>query len=285
VVEESIQEIKSRLQSMQENGVLDRMRRTFSAEPTSLKGAMEGSEPSSERAVSEATKAGERPGTKTLDYIALGLLLAPPAVVVDMYLKSTPIDWRKTAIAAVACWIAGGMAVWASHVWQSWNPRNWRVLPYLLAFENRFWGKAIIVAAAIGFAFALSSVLSGAPSSEQTPPIVVHDPPSADDIAKIIAPFQRQLEIVTQQRDAALSEAATLRQNLPNVAPIGDGTASHPYADVGQCPPNSTIIANNYAQGGRTVLSAPADTKGICYVGNATLNQSGPDVELRDPNK
>lgn len=102
----------------------------------------------------------ERPGTKTLDYIALGLLLAPPAVVVDMYLKGTSIDWQKTAIAVVACWTAGGLTVWASHAWQSWHPRNWRVLPYLITAENNFWGKAVVVAAAIGGALALSSVLS-----------------------------------------------------------------------------------------------------------------------------
>jgi hypothetical protein len=232
----AVEEIRTSLQSMQDSGALDRMRRVFSAGPASLKGVMEGSEPSSEKAVSEATKAGERPGTKTLDYIALGLLLAPPAVVVDMYLKSTPIDWRKTAIAAIACWIAGGTAVWASHVWQSWNPRNWRALPYLLAFENKFWGKAIIVAASIGFAFALSSVLStGIPPESISPTAIIHDPSSAEDIAKATAPIQAQLNTVTQQRDAALSDAAALRRQL-------EATAPQPTLPTAQQP----SFANNY---------------------------------------
>jgi hypothetical protein len=105
----------------------------------------------------------EKPGTKTLDYIALGLLLAPPAVVVDMYMKGTPIDWRRTAIAAIACWIAGGVAVFASHRWQTWRSESWRLLPLLTTAENRFWGKAIIVAAAIAFSFFLSFLLAPAP--------------------------------------------------------------------------------------------------------------------------
>jgi hypothetical protein len=42
------------------------------------------------------------------------------------------------------------------------------------------------------------------------PPVVIHDPPSAEDIAKASAPIQKQLNAVTQQRDAALAEIASL---------------------------------------------------------------------------
>jgi hypothetical protein len=60
----------------------------------------------------EEKKLGERAGTKTLDYIALGLLLAPPTVVVDMYLKGDhSINWQKTAITAVICWVAGALVL------------------------------------------------------------------------------------------------------------------------------------------------------------------------------
>jgi len=136
----------------------------------------------------------ERPGTKTLDYIALGLLLAPPAVVVDMYLKGTSIDWRKTAIAVVACWTAGGVTVWASHAWQSWHPRNWRVLPYLIAAESNFWGKAVIVAAAIGGALALSSVLSNNENLPTQQPIGFTQQQVDEKIAAATAPIKRQLD-------------------------------------------------------------------------------------------
>jgi hypothetical protein len=140
-------------------------------------------------------KVAELPGTKTLDYIALGLLLAPPTVVVDMYLKSESINWQKTFVVGIACWMAGGFFAWTSHFWQSWRSKNLRILPYLIAAENKFWGKALIVAASIGFAFALSSILSTG-----VPPTVVHDPPSTEDIAKAAAP---QIE-ASRQREAAL---------------------------------------------------------------------------------
>ena len=90
--------------------------------------------PSDKATLSNDGKAPDLPGTKTLDYLGLGLLLATPAVVVDMYLKGTEIDWRKTAIAAAISWITGGFAVWASHHWQSWRTSDNRVVPLLVAF-------------------------------------------------------------------------------------------------------------------------------------------------------
>ena len=52
-------------------------------------------------------------------------------------------------------------------------------------------------------------------------PIVIHAPPSAEDIAKAAAPIEQKLKLAIQQRDDALSENATLRnqiQNLPRGA-------------------------------------------------------------------
>jgi hypothetical protein len=111
----------------------------------------------------------ELPGTKTLDYVGLGLVLAPPAVVLDMYLKGTDINWRRVAIATVISWIAGAIAVWASHRWSTWRGFVPRLLPYLATFENKFWGKAIIIASAMGLALILSSVLSKNEVAPQTP--------------------------------------------------------------------------------------------------------------------
>jgi hypothetical protein len=113
--------------------------------------------PSAESKLAEQPKL---PGTTTLDYVGLGLLLAPPTVVLDMYLKGADINWRKLAIATGVSWIAGGIAVWASHQWKDWRRFVPRLLPYLATFESKFWGKAIIIAGAMGFALTLSSVLS-----------------------------------------------------------------------------------------------------------------------------
>ena len=105
-------------------------------------------------------------GTKILDYIALGLLLAPPAVVVKMAIKGEPIDWRKTAIATIACWLGGSIAVWASHNWKSWQSVIPKAIPYFVAAESKFWVKGAIVATAMGGALALSSILSPTPQGD-----------------------------------------------------------------------------------------------------------------------
>jgi hypothetical protein len=102
------------------------------------------------------TAYSERPGTKTLDYIALGLLLAPPAVVFEMYIRGDPISWQRTALATAACWIAGGLTVIASKRWQSWRPK-WRSL---IAIENAWWGKGLIIALCMAGVLFLSSFLS-----------------------------------------------------------------------------------------------------------------------------
>src|SRR5208283_471830 len=96
------------------------------------------------------TKPSDSTGTKILDYIALGLLLAPPAVVVEMAIKGENINWRTTVIATVACWVFGGVFVWASHSWKSWRSAIPKALPYLASAENKFWVKGLIVAAAMG---------------------------------------------------------------------------------------------------------------------------------------
>ena len=99
-------------------------------------------------------------GDENSDYIALGLLLAPPAVVVEMYLKDGTIGGWKLFIATAACWLSGGLVVLASHYWQSWRSADGRILPILIAAENKFWVRGLVVAASIGGALALSSFLS-----------------------------------------------------------------------------------------------------------------------------
>jgi hypothetical protein len=158
-------------------------------------------------AMSEAGKTPDLPGTKTLDYLGLGLLLAAPAVVVDMYVRGSPIDWRKVTVAAAVSCLAGGLCVWASHWWQAWRTANNRLLPYLAAFENRFWGKGVIVAAAIGFALVLRSLLSVEPPSAQ--PGFTQQQVN-EKIAAAIKPIQAQL-------DAANREIAAKNQQIQNL--------------------------------------------------------------------
>jgi hypothetical protein len=45
---------------------------------------------------------------------------------------------------------------------------------------------------------------------------VLHDPPSAEDIAKAAAPIQQKLNIAAKQRDDALAEVAALKRQIEN---------------------------------------------------------------------
>jgi hypothetical protein len=129
-------------------------------------------------------------GTKILDYIALGLLLAPPAVVCEMAVRGEHIDLVQAAIATAACWVAGGLVVWASHNWKSWQSEIPNAVPYLAAAEEKFWVKGLIVAAAMGGALALSSTLSHTPAPPRAPePITL--PSTAIASGKIIWDFDQ----------------------------------------------------------------------------------------------
>jgi hypothetical protein len=115
---------------------------------------------------SAETVHSERPGAKTLDYIALGLLLAPPAEVFAVYIRGEPIDWRRTAIATTVCWLVGGLIVMASKGWQSWRP-SWRILPFLIAAENKWWGKAFVIAVCMVGVLLLNSFLANEPPNNE----------------------------------------------------------------------------------------------------------------------
>ena len=60
--------------------------------------------------------------------------------------------------------------------------------------------------------------LAGAIWSYRRQPLVtvLHDPPSAEDIAKTAAPIQQKLNIATNQRDDALAEVAALKRQIEN---------------------------------------------------------------------
>jgi hypothetical protein len=164
----------------------------------------------------------DRPGTKTLDYIGLGLLLAPPTVVFEMYMRSDSIDWKKVAIATPVCWIAGGLVVWASHGWQSWKSSDWRIVPYLRAAESRFWVKALIVLAFMGFALALSSFLSTKGSVPSAGNLYTQEQVAAEKaaaVAEAVANLNPQLAEANQQRDVARREVDVLRQKIQNAPP------------------------------------------------------------------
>lgn len=79
------------------------------------------------------------PTTKIFDYIALGLLLTPPGVVAELYLRGETIDLGRAVVLCLVCWLGGALFLWAARKWRAWQTT-------LAAAENKFWVKAIIVA-------------------------------------------------------------------------------------------------------------------------------------------
>lgn len=100
-------------------------------------------------------------------------------------------------------------------------------------------------------------------------------------------------EIAALKEKLAAVESALEKAGIPkkervvtsNAGIVADGSQAHPFHNASECPPHSMIIADNKGYGGRTMLSAPANMKGLCYVGNEAHDMSGPEVELRDPGK
>jgi hypothetical protein len=166
---------------------------------------------------------GERPGTKTLDYIALGLLLAPPAVVFEMYTKGEPIDWLRLAIATPICWVAGGLVVWGSNVWQSWPPATgWRIFPSLVAAENKLWGKAAIIAVCMVGALVLSSFLSNKNPSSPTTAVEITQQQVDAKIADATKTLQDQLSAANKTISELQKKAFTLPQQPQQTAGLSN---------------------------------------------------------------
>lgn len=81
-----------------------------------------GKEPPAEKTtVAEGSKTSDHerhPTTKTLDYLGLGVILAPAPEVIAMYLRHEDIDWQRVAISFVASILAGSAILWFAHGWR-----------------------------------------------------------------------------------------------------------------------------------------------------------------------
>jgi hypothetical protein len=57
-----------------------------------------------------------------------------------------------------------------------------------------------------------------------------------------------------------------------------DGTPTRPYADASQCPPSTDLVF--WPRNERPIPSIPPGIS-VCFVGDKSPNDSGPDLEVR----
>jgi hypothetical protein len=57
-----------------------------------------------------------------------------------------------------------------------------------------------------------------------------------------------------------------------------DGTPTRPYADASQCPPSTDLVF--WPRNERPIPSIPPSIS-VCFVGDKSFNDSGPDLEVR----
>jgi hypothetical protein len=102
------------------------------------------------------------PTTKIFDYIGLGLLLAPPSVVAELYLRGEPINWGRAVIVTLVSWLGGALSLWAARKWRVWGTT-------IAAAENTFWAKALVVAFCVAFPSLVSAFFSQSPNFKDLP--------------------------------------------------------------------------------------------------------------------
>jgi hypothetical protein len=189
--------------------------------------------PRSEPEPPPSPKAGDHehhPTTKTLDYLALGIILAPAPEVIAMYLRHEDIDWQRVAISFVVSTIIGSAILWFAHGWH-------KTAGGLAAFKGRinraddyFVVRAAIIAFFMIVPVLIAPLISGAPVQQSpTQPGFTQQQVDAK-IATALANVNSQLAEAIQQKNAALAaskERDELAQQLQQSQKSSSPTA--PY--------------------------------------------------------
>ena len=156
------------------------------------------------------------PTTKTLDYIALGIILAPAPEVISMYLRHENIDWQRVVISFVVSIAVGCAILWFAHGWR----KTAGVLAAIRVRINRADDYFIVRAAIIAFFMIapvlISPLISGA--SKPSQPGFTQEQVDTK-IASTVSNLNSQLAEANRQRDAARREAENLREQTKNAPP------------------------------------------------------------------
>ncbi len=193
-------------------------------------------------------------GTKNtvLDYLGLGLILAPPEIMLMLWITHAEIDWERAAIGVGFSIAFGSFLVWLSKRGEAAlsGPISW-----LSVFEGRQPVRALIVAVIVGLTLSAQTLLSsplftptidrgpsGSGVGEVTPPSVSPPSPQSNDAAEQI----RQLRVAldeAQRKLAAIPAPCHMRAELA-------AALAHEIGAIGETSglPKTYIIVTAYPE-------------------------------------
>jgi hypothetical protein len=178
--------------------------------------------PRSEPEPPPSPKAGDHehhPTTKTLDYLALGIILAPAPEVIAMYLRHEDIDWQRVVISFVVSIIIGSAILWFAHGWH-------KTAGGLATFKGRinraddyFVVRAAIIAFFMIVPVLIAPLVSGVPVQLSPAQTGFTQQQVDEKISNAVANLNSQLTEANRQKEAERREADAFRQQIQNAPP------------------------------------------------------------------
>jgi hypothetical protein len=154
------------------------------------------------------------PTTKTLDYLGLGIILAPAPEVIAMYLRHEDIDWRRVVAAFLVSTVIGSSILWFAHGWRKTAGGLAALRGYLNRADDYFWVRAIIIVFFMISPVLIAPLISGAPVQPSPAQPGFTQRQVDEKIAAATAPIQQKLDEANRQ--AKTADEAARKPALPS---------------------------------------------------------------------
>jgi hypothetical protein len=138
----------------------------------------------SERSSQKTTVSEDREHTtwtgQVLEFVGLGFILVPPALLGEAFLKREPVDWQVMSAIFGGYWAVGAVVLFAGKKWPKWRPSNETIAGAIEKGIRNVWVWFALLAV---FAFGpslLDAAFSGRPSATVNPIVVSPHPPTSN---------------------------------------------------------------------------------------------------------